>query len=96
MENNGSVSKTLARSLQLWCQGHLEERLLEARALQYNFRKTTKISKIDEVKQFNKSMETGKISKAINCLTGELSAGILSANDTINGKTVYELLKEKH
>ena len=55
-----------------------------------------KIGKTDEVKQFNKFTETGKNSKAMKCLTGEPSSGILSPNDTINGKNVYELLKEKH
>ena len=45
------------------------------------------------MKQFNNFMETGKISNAIKCLTSEQSSGILS-NDTINGKTVYELFKE--
>ena len=39
--------------------------------------------------------ESGEMSNASKCLTGELSSGILSPNDTINGKTVYELLKEK-
>ena len=55
-----------------------------------------KIGKTDELKQFNKFTETEKNSKAMKCLTGEPSSGILSSNDTINGKNVYELLKEKH
>ena len=41
-------------------------------------------------------METEKVSNIIKCLTGELSSGILSPNDTFNGKNVYELLKVKH
>ena len=70
--------------------------LLEARALQYNLRKTAKIGKIDEVKQLNNFMETRKISNAIKCLTGELVSGKLSPNDKNSVKTVYGLLKVKH
>ena len=69
---------------------------MEARALQYKLHKTLKNSEIDEVKQFKKFMETEKISDAIKCLTSELSSGILSPNDTFNGKTLYELLKVKN
>ena len=49
------------------------------------------------MKQFNNFMKTGKISNAIVCLSGELSSGILSPNDTINGNVIYErLLEKKH
>ena len=87
---DGSVIKTLARRLKLGCQDSLDELLLEDRALQYKHRKTSKSVK------FNKFKETGKNSNAIKCLTGELVSGILSPKDTVIGKTLFDLLKEKH
>ena len=78
LTNDGSVTKTLARRLHIWCQGCLDELLLEARAPQYKLRKIPRIGKIDEVKQFNKFMETGKISNAIKCLNGEIPSRIIS------------------
>ena len=43
LTNDGSVTKTLARCLQLWCQGCFIGLLLEAEILQYKHRKTPKI-----------------------------------------------------
>ena len=96
LTKDGSVTKTVTRCLKLWFQGSIDELLLEARVLQYKFHNTPKNGKIDEIKQLNNFKETGKKSNATDCLTDEVSSETLSPKDTINGKTVYEMLKQKH
>ena len=48
-----------------------------------------------EAQQFNKLMNTGKISSAIAKLT-DTSEGVLSLEETVKGQTVEQILTEKH
>ena len=58
-----------------------------------NFVRPLKTAKLVK---WNISTTSGrKIVNAIKCLTGKLLSRLLSPKGTVNGKTVYELLKEK-
>ena len=95
-ETNGSNSKTLSRRIFLWKQGLLDELFTEAKALQIRHPKQKKSEVNEEAKQFDKLMSTGKISAAIGYLSDKKTKGVLPLNEVIEGKTVLNILKEKH
>ena len=95
-ETNGSNSKTLSRRLILWKQGLLDELFTETKALQIRHPKQKKSEVNEEAKQFDKLMSTGKISAAIGCLSDKKTQKVLPLNEVIEGKTVLNILKEKH
>ena len=94
-ENDRSLSKTIARRLKQWKDGDLDELYNEGKALQMRLLKGNRIKAETEAQQFNKLMNTGKISSAIAKLT-DTSKGVLSLDEIVKGKTVEHILIEKH
>ena len=68
----------------------------EAKILQIRPPKQKKSEVNEEVNQFDKLMSTGKISASIGCLSDKKTKGVLPLNEVIEGKTVLNILKEKH
>ena len=93
---DGSNNKTIKRRLEQFCRYQVSELLIEAKALQSKLRNTIKKNKVNELKFFNQLMSKGKISNAIRLLTGESKGGVLNVTDSVNGKPVLEVLREKH
>ena len=68
-EYDGSLSKTITRRLEQWKDGDLDELYNEKKALQMRLLKGSRRKTETEAQQFNKLMNTGKISSAIAKLT---------------------------
>ena len=51
---------------------------------------------VDEYKEYNKYMSTGKNSIAIRSLTEKAKGGVLSLTDNVDKKTVLDVLCTKH
>ena len=94
-EIDGSLSKTIARRLKHWQDGDLDGLYNEGKALQMRLLKGSRRKIETEAQQFNKLMNTGKISSAIAKLT-DTSKGVLSLDEIVKGKTVEQTLIEKH
>ena len=94
-EFDGSLSKTIARRLKHWQVGDLDGLYNERKALQMRLLKGSRRKTETEAQQFNKLMNTGKISSAIAKLT-DTSKGVLSLDEMVKGKTVEQILIEKH
>ena len=98
--NDGSISKTISRRLDLWINCDFDKLFNEAKALQTRLSNSKRKHNVCEFKEFDKHMTAGKISNAIRCLTDESKGGVLSINEKVpvNGgtKTVLEILHEKH
>ena len=75
-KNDGSLSKTIARRLKQWKDGDLDGVDNEGKALQMRLLKGSRKKTETEAHQFNKLMNTGKISSAIAKLT-DTSKGVL-------------------
>ena len=94
-ENDGSLSKTIARRLKQWQNGDLDGLYSERKALQMRLLKRSRRKIETEAQQFNKLMKTEKISSAIAKLT-DTSRGVLSLDEIVKVKTVEQTLIEKH
>ena len=94
-KNDGSLSKTIARRLKQWQDGDLDGVYNEGKALQMRLLKGIRRKTETEAQQFNKLMNTGKITSAIAKLT-DTSKGVLSLDEIFKGKTVEQTLIEKH
>ena len=94
-EYDGSLSKTITRRLEQWQDGDLDGLYNEKKALQMRLLKGSRRKTESEAQQFNKLMNTGKISSAIAKLTGT-SKGALSLDKTVKGKKVEQTIIEKH
>ena len=81
-ESDGSNSITIARKLKQWHKGELDELFDEEKALPMRFLKSKKKKVETEAQQFNKLMNTGKISSAIAKLT-DTSKGVLSLEEKV-------------
>ena len=94
-ETDGSLSKTIARRPKQGQDGDLDGIYNEGKALQMHFLKGSRRKTETEAQQFNKLMNTGKISSAIAKLT-DTSKGVLSLDEIVKGKTVEHTLIEKN
>ena len=94
-EIDGALSKTKSRRLKQWQDGDLDGLYNEGKALQMRLLKGSRRKTETEAQQFNKLMNTGKISSAIAKLT-DTSKGVLSLGEIVKGKTVEQTLIEKH
>ena len=94
-ENDGSLSKTIARRLKQWEDGDLDGLNNEGKALQMRLLIGSRRKTETEAQQFNKLMITGKISSVIAKLT-DTSKGVLSLDEIVKGKTVEQTIIEKH
>ena len=86
---------TIAKRLKQWQDGDLDGLYNEGKALQMRLLKGSRRKTETEAQQFNKLMNTGKISSAIAKLT-DTSKGVLSLDEIVKGKTVEQTLVEKH
>ena len=89
------ISKTIARRLKQWQDGDLDGLYNEGKALQMRLLKGSRRKTKTEAQQFNKLMNTIKLSSAIAKLT-DTSKGVLSLDEMVEGKTVEQILIEKH
>ena len=94
-ENNGSLFTTIARRLKQWQNGDLDGLYNEWKALQMLLTKGSRRKTETGAQQFNKIMNTGKISSARAKLTDK-SNGVLSLDEIVKGKTIEQTLIEKH
>ena len=81
-ENDGPLSKTIARRLKQGQDGDLYGLYNEGKALQMRLLKGSRRKTETEAKPFNKLMNTGKISSANSKLT-DTSKGVLSLDEIV-------------
>ena len=63
----------------------------------YNYaRKKQRQNKHDTIKEFDQQMTTGKISNALRCQDETQKGQVLALNDIRRGKSVYQILIDKH
>ena len=94
-EIDGFLSTTIARRVKQWQDGDLDGLYNEGKALQMRLLKGSRRKTETEAQQFNKLMNTGKISSSIPKLR-DTSKGVLSRDEIVKGKTVEQTLIEKH
>ena len=61
----------------------------KSHALQKRIRTKRKLP-LDETKEFNRQMNSGKVANAIRTLQKEQNGGVLDLQEKINGKTVLK------
>ena len=94
--NNKTDAANLLRRLELWREGKLHELVAEGSSIHRNLAMPNKKKPQSRNKQFSNAMKQGKLGSAISCLLNEMGKGVLGLKDTTDGKTVKELLLEKH
>ena len=92
---DGSVNKLLQKRLQLWINGDFDKLFEESHALQKRIRTKRKLP-FDETKEFNRQMNSGKVTNAIRTLQNEQNGGVLDLQEKIKGETVLQILISKH
>ena len=70
-ENDASINKNLSRSLDQSIKFKFYDLFIEAKALQERLWKLNRKREVHEFKAFDKQMESGKISKALRCLSDD-------------------------
>ena len=80
----------------MWLNGEIEPLFHEAEALQKRMPKSKSKHQNDEFKNFDVNMTSGKISNALRCINDADKGGVLSLTEIINGKSVLDILEEKH
>ncbi len=90
----------LRRRLTLWENGDIAELLKEGKAIQNHVRtssrRTDKINEARMARTFSKLMMEGKVRSAFRLLAKGGQSGILTLNQVSTGKTVKDILEEKH
>ena len=92
-------STALERRLIAWRKGDLEALLQEGRAIQGDFTNSRLCWEKDEAsmsRSFANLVHHGRTRAALRLLDEESRGGVLALDQEVNGKTVRELLKEKH
>ena len=84
-----------AKPLKQWRDGNLDGLYNEGKELEMRLTKGSRRKNESEAQQFNKLMNTGKISSAIAKLT-DTSMGVISLDEIVKGKKVEQTLIEKH
>ena len=92
---DGSVNKLQQKRLQLWINGDFDKLFEESQALEKRIRTERKLP-FDELKEFKRQMNAGKVANAIRTLQNEQSGGVLDVQEKNNGETVLQILKSKH
>ena len=91
--------------MDLWKEGNLDDILLEGRCIQRHLPRPGKGRGKTQplAKTFQKLMSSGKVNKALRCLSRNLSGGVLAMDDFIqdssNGsthRTTRDILVEKY
>ena len=95
-EDDASNNKTIARRLDQWINWGIDSLFLEAKAIQERMSRTKAKRSVDEYKECDKYMSTGKLSNAIRSLTEEAKAGVLSLTEKVDRKRVLDVLREQH
>ena len=74
----------------------IDSLFFEAKAIKERMSRTKTKRYVDEYKEYNKYMSTGKISIAILSLTVKAKGGVHSLTDKVDKKTVLDVLRKKH
>ena len=98
INSNSDIRHLLQRRLDMWRDGQFDNLIDEAVRCNKRFLKSKKEKMNLETNHrlFNRFMLNGKIRQATRMVTERSNGGILNTNSIINGKTVFELLQEKH
>ena len=94
-DNDGSMSKTISMRLKQWQNGDRNDLYNEGKALQMRLTKGNRRKTETEPQQFNKLMNTGKVSSARAKLT-DTSKGVFLLNEISKIKTKERTFIEKH
>ena len=94
-ENDGFLSKTIARRLNQWKDADMLDRYSEGKALQMRLTKRNRRKTETEAQKFNKRINARKILRAIANIT-DSSKGVLSLDEIVKGKTKEQNFIEKH
>lgn len=95
--DNDSNKRCLTRRLQLWSQGKIYEILNEGRTIQKYLSTKKNVRRCnDDPSIFSNLVHKGKIKQAARLVSKTEQTGILDLNASLHGKTVLEILKEKH
>ena len=90
----------LERRLSLWLNGDIETLLIEARSIQAKscqWQNQTPKHSYQVAHKFSKLMMVGNVKAAIRSLSNnDGSGGVLSLNSTVNGRSVKDILVDKH
>ena len=86
--------KAMERRLSMWRAGEIEDLLAEGRALQQRLRGGQK--KHDWQRGFVRLMLAGRSSAAMRVLRSGSAGGILSLDDCLEEKSIWDILREKH
>lgn len=86
--------KAIIRRLEMWQAGDIEGLLEEGRAIQERLR--TSQRETGWKKGFVRLMMCGRSSTAMRLLRNGSSRGVLSLDESLEGKTVRDILREKH
>ena len=92
--------RTLERRLRAWHGGEIEGLMKEGRTLQYQLHPFARGSSHDQkehtARVFSKLVFEGKIHSAIRFLSDSHGGGVLDLSADMDGRTVFEVLQEKH
>ena len=86
--------KAMIRRLEMWRAGNIEELLKEGRAIQERLRSNR--GPTGWQRGFVRLMLCGRSSAAMRLLRSGSSRGVLSLDESLEGKTVRDILREKH
>ena len=87
----------LTRRLKTWLEGDIESLLNEGRTIQSHLHRGKKHrSQEDVTRTFTKLMFLGRVSSAMRVLTSASSGSVLDLDTDVSGKSVRDILKEKH
>ena len=91
--------KCLERRLQQWSSGDIDELLREGRTIQQHLPQSDLKDHTWEERKtraFAKLMFEGKVRAALRLLSDQVSSGILSLDQELDGTSVRDILKDKH
>ena len=95
-EDDALNNKTIARWLDQWLKWDIDSLLLKAKNIQECMSRTKAKCFVDEYKEIDKFMSTGKFSSAIRIFTEETKSGVPSSTEKVDRKTVPNVLRKKH
>ena len=84
---DGSINKLLQERLQFWIHGDFGKLFKESPALQKRIRTKRKLP-FDEMKEFNRQMNSGEVANAIRTLQNEQNGDVLDLQEKSKGETV--------
>ena len=99
VSDSPKFANILLQRLDLWSRGDLNELLREAETIQASKRRHIEKQKhtpTDPARNFANNVTAGKLPTALHELMSDQRGGVHSLDDDVDGKTVREILREKH